>query len=156
MKYQVLPKLTSIEYEALKADIAQRGVLVPIDVDEKGEILDGHHRVRAWNELSEEGIILANYPKIIRLGMTEEQKRNHARSLNVLRRQLSKDQRDQVMVDMRKDGMSYRQIAEVTGVSNQTVMRTIDSTAPNGAVELPACVIDVSSVTPHIQKRRSI
>jgi len=56
MKYQVLPELTPIEYEALKSDIAQRGVLVPIDVDEKGEILDGHHRVRAWNELQEGGI----------------------------------------------------------------------------------------------------
>ena len=137
MKYQVFPELTPIEYEALKGDIAQRGVLVPIDVDEKGEILDGHHRVRAWNELQEGGIEVPSYPKIIRAGLTEEQKRNHARSLNVLRRQLSKDQRDQVMLDMRKDGMSYRQIAEVTGVSNQTVMRTIESTAPFGAVEMP-------------------
>ncbi len=140
MKYQVLPELTPIEYEALKADIAQRGVLVPIDVDEKGEILDGHHRVRAWNELQEGGIEVPSYPKIIRPGLTEEQKRNHARSLNVLRRQLSKDQRDQVMVDMRKDGMSYRQIAEATGASVGKVHDTVVQVFKNEHLESPVAI----------------
>jgi len=50
-KYQVMPDLTPIEYEALKADIAERGVLIPVEVDENGQLLDGHHRVRAWQEL---------------------------------------------------------------------------------------------------------
>jgi len=36
--------MTPAEFEALKADIAERGVVVPIDIDEDGEILDGHHR----------------------------------------------------------------------------------------------------------------
>jgi len=46
-------------------------------------------------------------------------------SLNVLRRQLSKEQRDQLMRDMRADGMSYRAIAEAVGVSAPTVMSTV-------------------------------
>lgn len=117
MKYQVMPDLTPIEYEALKADIAKRGVLVPVEVDENGDLLDGHHRVRAWQELRAEGVDLPDYPRMVRTGLTEEQKRNHARSLNVLRRQLSKEQRDAVMVDMRRDGMSYRAIAEAVGTS---------------------------------------
>ena len=89
MKYQVMPALTPIEYEALKADIAKRGVLVPVEVDENGDMLDGHHRVKAWQELRSEGVNLPDYPRLIRSGLTEEQKRNHARSLNVLRRHLS-------------------------------------------------------------------
>ena len=50
-KYQLMPDMSPAEFEALKADIAQRGVVVPIDIDETGEIIDGHHRYRAWAEL---------------------------------------------------------------------------------------------------------
>ena len=37
--YQVLPDLTAEEYEALKADIAAHGIEVPIEVDERGNVL---------------------------------------------------------------------------------------------------------------------
>jgi hypothetical protein len=40
-KYQVMPALPAEDYEALKADIAARGVMVAIEVDEYGNILDG-------------------------------------------------------------------------------------------------------------------
>lgn len=120
MKYQVCRPLTPIEYEALKADIADHGVLVPVEVDENGDILDGHHRVQAWHELRAEGITVGTYPRMIRQGLTEEQKRNHARKLNVLRRQMSKDERETIMVDMRRDGMSYRAIAQAVGVDPMT------------------------------------
>lgn len=123
MKYQVMPDLTPIEYEALKADIAERGVLVPVEVDENGAILDGHHRVRAWQELRSEGVNLAKYPQTVRRGLTEEQKRNHARSLNVLRRHLSREQRDDVMRAMRADGATYQEIASSVGVSVDTAHR---------------------------------
>jgi len=120
MKYQVMPDLTPIEYEALKADIEERGVLVPVEVDECGAILDGHHRVKAWAELRGEGVNLPDYPRMVRKGLTEEQKRNHARSLNVLRRHLSREQREEVMRAMRADGMTYQEIADKVGVSVYT------------------------------------
>lgn len=131
MKYQVMPDLTPIEYEALKADIAEHGVLVPVEVDENGDILDGHHRVKAWQELTTEGREVAAYPSIKRVGWSEEQKRNHARRLNVLRRQLTKKQREQVMIDFRKDGLSYRQIADAVGVDHTTAYHV----AKNAGVE---------------------
>lgn len=121
MKYQVMPDLTPIEYEALKADIEERGVLVPVEVDETGAILDGHHRVKAWQELRSEGANITDYPRLIRRGLTEEQKRNHARSLNVLRRHLSSAQRNEVMIEMRRDLMTIQDIAEAMGVSVGTV-----------------------------------
>lgn len=136
MKYQVMPDLTPIEYEALKADIAERGVLVPIEVDENGELLDGHHRVKAWNELKAAGVDIADYARIIRVGWSEEQKRNHARRLNVLRRQLSKEQREQVMIAMRKDGMKLEEIAEAVGVDPATVQRVTKPEIANANSEI--------------------
>lgn len=49
--YQLLPPLSDEEYAALRADIAERGVLVPIVRDQHGNILDGHHRVRIAEDL---------------------------------------------------------------------------------------------------------
>lgn len=125
VKYQVCRPLTPIEYELLKADIAEHGVLVPIEQDEDGEILDGHHRARAWQELTAEGVTLADAPVIVRSGLSEEDKRNHARRLNALRRQLSDDERERLMVEMRQDGASYRQIATANGVSTMTAYNAV-------------------------------
>jgi ParB-like chromosome segregation protein Spo0J len=41
-KYQLLPELPPEQFEALKADIAKRGVVVPVMLDEYGAIIDGH------------------------------------------------------------------------------------------------------------------
>src|SRR5438094_10547630 len=49
--YALLPPLSQEEYGLLKGDIASRGVMVPIELDRNGEILDGKHRLRACKEL---------------------------------------------------------------------------------------------------------
>lgn len=139
MNYQVMPSLTPAEFEGLKADIARHGVLVPVEMDETGNILDGHHRVQAWQELRDEGVTLPDYPRMVRSGMTEEAKRNHARRLNVMRRQLSREQRDEVMLAMRADGMSQRQIAQAVGVSRKTVSNAL--TCSGGEFSPPEQVV---------------
>ncbi len=48
--YQLLPPLSDDEFASLKADIRVHGVLVPIELDADGVMLDGHHRLRAWTE----------------------------------------------------------------------------------------------------------
>ena len=40
-----------VEYESFKRDIKERGLLIPIIVNNQGIILDGHHRFRACEEL---------------------------------------------------------------------------------------------------------
>ena len=44
--YQVMPELSADEYSELKTDIKERGVMVPIEFDELGNTLDGHHRLK--------------------------------------------------------------------------------------------------------------
>ncbi|MGH6691133.1 MAG: ParB N-terminal domain-containing protein, partial [Gammaproteobacteria bacterium] len=69
-----LPDMPPEQFAALKADIAGRGVLTPIDVDEQGVILDGHHRHRAGTELG-----LTDFPTVVRLGLDDAGKRAFAR-----------------------------------------------------------------------------
>jgi ParB-like chromosome segregation protein Spo0J len=80
--YQLLPALSTEQREALRADIAAHGVLVPIVKDEDGATLDGHHREAIARELGIEA------PCIIRAGLSESEKVEHVLKLNLLRRQL--------------------------------------------------------------------
>ena len=113
-----MPKLSADEYSELKADIKERGVMISIEFDEFGNTLDGHHRLKICEELG-----ITDYPKVIRAGMTEEQKRTHARKLNMARRQLSQEQRRDLIREQLKETpeKSDRQIAVALGVSNSTV-----------------------------------
>jgi ParB-like chromosome segregation protein Spo0J len=86
--YQVMPALNAEDFEALKTDIEARGVVVPVEYDEHGNVIDGHHRVRACEELG-----ITTWPRIERRGLTEEGKRAHARALNLARRHLTQAQR---------------------------------------------------------------
>ncbi len=117
-KYQVLPSMPPEQFEALKADIAERGVLVPIDVDEEGHILDGHHRYRACIEL---GIV--DFPTIVRPGLSEEERRIFARKSNMLRRHLSRKQVRELIAEQLKDTPSWanNRIGQVLGADSKTV-----------------------------------
>jgi hypothetical protein len=118
-KYQLLPPMTPQAFEALKADIAQRGVVVPIDVDENGDILDGHNRYRAWLELKKN----EPPPMIVRTGMTEQEKRSFARKNNILRRHLTREQIRDLIAEQLKDSPDWadNRIAEELGVDGKTV-----------------------------------
>src|SRR4051794_36850621 len=75
--YQTLPPLPAEVYAALKADIAANGILVPVDVDENGNVLDGHNRTRIAEELG-----IRDYPTVVRPGLSEQDKRAFSRRAN--------------------------------------------------------------------------
>ena len=81
-QYQLFAPLRSEEYDALKADIRKRGVMVPVELDEHGAILDGHHRAKIAAEL---GI---TYPSVVRTFESEQDKREWVLKVNLLRRHL--------------------------------------------------------------------
>ena len=86
--YQVMPPLTAEEYNELKNDIAERGVMVPIEYDEHGNVLDGHHRLQICAELG-----ITDFPTVIREGMTSAQVyhgKGYVRRIYQLLRQLRK------------------------------------------------------------------
>ena len=116
--FQVMPALSDDDFASLKADIEERGVLVPVEYDEQGNVLDGHHRIRACQELG-----IHDWPKLIREGLSEDEKRVHARQLNLARRHLNQAQKRELISAQLHETpeKSDRQIAEGLGVSPTTV-----------------------------------
>jgi N6-adenosine-specific RNA methylase IME4 len=98
--YQLLPRLNAEEYAALEADIRNRGVQVPVERDESGNILDGHNRVEIATRL---GI---DYPAVVRTFATEAEKVEHVIKLNLARRHL----------DPIRWGQAFKKLLEARGV----------------------------------------
>jgi ParB-like nuclease domain len=114
-RYQVLPPLSPEEYAALKADIAARGVLVPVEYDEEGQILDGFHRVQICQEVGRD------WPRAVSQGLTEDQKLERALQLNLARRHLSKEHKQQLAIRLRQQGWTQARIADTLLISQGTV-----------------------------------
>ena len=134
LKYQLLPALSEDEFASLKADIEARGVLVPVEYDQDGEVLDGHHRVRACSELG-----VTDWPRVVRTGLSEDGKRLHARQLNLARRHLDRAQKRELIAAQLKDTpeKSNRQIAEGLRVDHKTVQSVRADRQSIG--EIPQC-----------------
>ncbi len=116
--YQLLDPLSEEDFAALEADILERGVLVAIEFDEDGNVLDGHHRLAICKKHD-----IEDYPKIVREGWTEEQKRTHSRRMNLARRQLTREQKRSLIAAELKEmpTNSNRKIAKLLGVDHKTV-----------------------------------
>lgn len=115
--YQLCPPPSDAEFAELASSIADLGVLVPVLVDDEGNVLDGHHRQRIADDL---GI---DYPVEVKAGLTDAEKRTIALSLNVHRRHLDRDQKRAIIAaSLTADPeLSDRQHAERTGASDKTV-----------------------------------
>lgn len=142
-KFQLFANLSDEKYAALKADIAKHGILVPIEVDQHGEILDGHHRVRAWAELMEEGLVLPKYARISRTFDNDDDREEHAAKLNSARRDISQEDKVRNALRWREHGWSYRRIADALAVHFETIRRWMpdESGVAFATPELPERVI---------------
>lgn len=81
-RFQLFPALTVEEYTSLRADIEARGILIPIEVDQEGTILDGFHRSQIATELDIEA------PTIRRTFASDDDRFAHVIALNLKRRHL--------------------------------------------------------------------
>ena len=115
MTYQFLPSLNLDEYEALRESIREKGVIESILVDEEGNIIDGHHRLKACEELGIE------CPKRALLGLSDEQKQDLSLDLNLHRRQLTKEQKKELAGSLRERGWTQERIGKALGVTQQTI-----------------------------------
>ncbi|MCO6454374.1 MAG: ParB N-terminal domain-containing protein [Pirellulaceae bacterium] len=115
--YQFLPPLLPDEFEALKSSIAERGVDVPIIVDQEDNVIDGYHRMRACDDL---GIFC---PREVRHFESETDKLELVLRLNCGRRQLNRQQKRSVIDAylLRDPQIADNFLAQIIGVSKNTV-----------------------------------
>jgi hypothetical protein len=123
VRYEPVLKLPPLPYEqflALKDNIAVNGVLVPILVDGDGprrKVIDGNYRRAIADEPG------YDCPEIVHEGLSDDEKRTLARALNLARRQLSQEQKRQLVADQLREtpGRSNRLIGKQLGVHHATV-----------------------------------
>jgi ParB-like chromosome segregation protein Spo0J len=128
--WQLLPELTVEEYQGLKADIAAQGVLVPLVIDaDTGEVIEGHHRLKAWTELRAEGVMVPPYPREVRRFASDTERVGFVIASNLFRRHLNRAQRAEVVARLRTEGWSLRRIGEVVGVDVATAFRDLAGVA---------------------------
>jgi ParB-like chromosome segregation protein Spo0J len=122
-EYQVLPPLSDEEYQALKEDMAENGMLVPVVQDTAGNIIDGYHRVRAYQELLAEGRAAGGFPTVERSGLPTEEKRDLAWRINMQRRHLNRAQKHEAIERKLKESPEWadNRIAKLLGVDGKTV-----------------------------------
>ena len=127
--YQLMPDLAPDEFEALKDDIKRRGVLVAVEFDGDGNIIDGHHRLRAYNELIDEGEDIPMYDQKVVHFPTEDAKKEYVLAINLKRRHLSPEQKATLYAKLRLPpyNMTLQQIADVANVGVGTVWRALDN-----------------------------
>lgn len=131
--FQLFPTLDPATEAALRASIERFGVLVPVVVDQHGQVLDGHHRRKIADEVG------AKYRVDIVNVADEDEGAAIAHTLNSDRRHMDADQRRQVVADLRAKGHSLRAIAGAVGVSAPQVMKDLEATA--GVNQLTPAVV---------------
>lgn len=116
---QLLPPLAKDDYERLRADIATRGIQIPILRGPDGGIIDGAHRFQIAREigLKEEDIPIkessARGKDAIRLGL----------ALNLARRHLTPEQKREVRAKLRSSGWTQQEVAQVLGIDRSSVSK---------------------------------
>jgi DNA modification methylase/DNA-binding XRE family transcriptional regulator len=138
----ILPPLSKEERQALEADIATNGIQVPIAIDDKGNILDGHHRYE----------IDPGAPTHIIRGLSPDEKMAYVYRSNMNRRNLSPAQKKRLREKMKnvalmlnQAGRTQQEIGTLLGVARRTVGVWLGAT--NGNVT-NSCPVDSRVVIP--------
>ncbi|ETT40928.1 DNA methylase N-4/N-6 domain-containing protein [Paenibacillus sp. FSL R7-269] len=116
-RYQVWKSMDRERYEQFVENIRVNGIQNAIHVDEDYVILDGHHRYRAAIDCGLELV-----PVMRHLALTDEEKEGHAYFLNTLGRDISKKEKQEAAVTLRRAGKSYRLIGAWLGISYGTAV----------------------------------
>lgn len=121
----IFPLMTGDEYQALVTDIATHGLYEPLWLYE-GQILDGRNR---WNACVELGI----EPEVHEY--TGNAPLAFVVSMNLHRRHLTREQRDEVLRQLRAQGMTLQKIADAVGVSVGTAHNVAGDVIFNSEIE---------------------
>jgi ParB-like chromosome segregation protein Spo0J len=126
-------RLDDLVEAALRESIRCFGVLAPVHLDQFGNVLDGHTRIRIADELG------VPYDRVIVQIRDDVEAKAIAFSLNVDRRVIPPQDRKRVAIELRKAGHSLRAIGGALSVSKSQVALDVVELSSSG--QLPAQVL---------------
>jgi hypothetical protein len=160
-KYQVNPPLTPEKRAEVKESIRRYGVLVPVEEDENGNVLDGYHRVELWQELRDEGVkVEARMRRVAEMRRDGKSLRDIAAAENVSLGQIQRDmEKSGVSPDtpdggkvVGADGKNYpARRPAIIAKNGQEAERAREAIESAGAELLPPRLIDVRK-TQHVAR----
>ena len=136
VRYQVMPPLSSEEYQELHDDIKVNGVLEPIHVDEEGVVIDGHHRSKIASELVSVNASSAEDRKLLALELIRVQpffsdlsigrgSNLSGKTIKRIRRNALAPTREEAIkaVIVKSGHLSDRELSRTTGASRGTIRK---------------------------------
>lgn len=154
----LLPKLPKEEYEALKFSIRNEGLHYPIIVNEKGTILDGHHRWRICQELQLDGKFEVKQFSTLLL------EKKFVIESNLLRRQLTTFQRYEMskpLLEIERELAKQRMLLGKEGdptlnlEEGEAVKKVAEQAGISPALYYQAMFIDKNAPQEDLEKLRS-
>ena len=123
--------LSDLEYETLKNSIKEDGLHYPITVNEKGEVLDGHHRYKISKELD---LPISHEIKYFK-DLIEEKK--FVIDINLKRRQLNDFQKAELaykLEEIESEKARLRSLSNLKNVNQNLSTSSIEDTEQKGRV----------------------
>lgn len=114
---EILPPLGEDDYSRLKESIREQGIQESIKILPNGTIIDGYHRKEIAQELE-----IKDIPYEIKQ-LDKDEALGLGISLNLARRQLSFDQKKEIIGKLRRRGWAQERVAKVIGIPQQTISR---------------------------------
>lgn len=118
MTEPLIRRLTSTEESDLANSIIRFGVLAPVVYDADGRLLDGANRQRIA------GYLGVPCPELT-IPLTGEEADRAAVDLNLARRQLSREERNVLIRQLRAEGYTYKNVAAKVGASVGTTFNVL-------------------------------
>ena len=109
--HELLPSLSTEEEIELERDIQKEGVLYPIKVLPDGRIVDGFNRWKLSRGKAPVEVVNIDDESALGLGLR----------LNLKRRQLSQEQKAELVRELRRREYTQTQVARLLGVSRSTI-----------------------------------
>jgi hypothetical protein len=122
---------TAEEDAALEASLVATGPVLPITADEQGNIIDGHRCYRVYKKHNVKEVFV-----IVLKGMSDEQKRHLAVSLNANRRHLTMDRKKALIRQFLTENprLSSRHLGRLVGMDHHTAQAVKNAMIAGGEI----------------------
>ena len=138
----LIPRVSLIEYENLKKDIQERGIVVPLVINRDKHLLDGYTRLQIARELN-----ITKVPVIIKDFDDKLEEKESVIALNLKRRHLNDIQKVMIareLLKIEQERARLRQLSALKQFKNKNIINDSEDDCSNNTTNITN---DIASVT---------